>query len=239
MSKFTYEFTLENGEVYKFTVDLDNPRKHPKKESAFGTRLDFHKCQNCPLAPEEHTHCPVAIDIEEVAEHFKDILSFERVHVRVRSEERDYLKVCDVQTALKSLLGLIMASGRCPILSQLTPMAHYHLPFASVEETIYRVVGAYLIKQYFMHREGEKPDLELQGLRQLYSQLQIVNKDFMTRIRAASSSDANLNAINILFSLSAVVAITILDKLDQMKPMFFNDPPGLDQDSTMEQVCED
>ena len=180
--------------------------------------------------------CPVAIDIEEVAEHFSDILSFERVHVRVRTEERDYVKVCDVQTALKSLLGLIMASGSCPILSQFSPMAHYHLPFASTEETIYRVVGAYLLKQYFVNREGKEPDLALKGLRELYSELQTVNKDFMVRIRAASRSDANLNAINILFSLSAVVAMTILDKLDRMKPMFFKDSPDLDEERVLEQI---
>ena len=43
----------------------------------------------------------------------------------------------------------------------------------------------------------------------------------MRRIRAASQSDANLNAINILLSLSSVVALTLDDRLEEIKPLFF------------------
>ncbi len=163
----------------------------------------------------------MALDIEEVAARFKDILSYEQAQVRVLSKEREYLKKCDIQTGLKSLLGLIMASSRCPTLSQFKPMAIYHLPFASIDETIYRVSGAYLLKQYFLNKEGIKPDLKLLGLWKFYRELQLVNKDFMRRIRAASQSDANLNAINILLSLSSVVALTLDDRLEEIKPLFF------------------
>ena len=238
MAKFTYEFNLENGEVYDFTVDLERPRAKEKATHPPWTELDFHKCRNCPLSSEIHHHCPVAVDIEEVAEQFTDILSFERVEVRVKTKERDYVKNCDVQTGLKSLLGLIMASGTCPTLSQFKPMAYYHLPFATVEETIYRVVGSYLVKQYFINKEGDTPDLALKGLGTLYKELQAVNQDFMTRIRAASRSDANLNAINILFSLSAVVAMTLQSKLNEIKPLFFRELPKGGSPSPSEETGE-
>ena len=37
-----------------------------------------------------------------------------------------------------------MALSGCPVLEQLKPMARFHLPFASVEETIYRAASMYL-----------------------------------------------------------------------------------------------
>ena len=51
----------------------------------------------------------------------------------------------------------------------------------------------------------------------------------MKRIKAASPRDANLNAINTLFSLSMMVAMTFLSKLEEIKPLFF---------STMAQVTK-
>ncbi len=218
-----YEITLKNGEVHHFEVDVTRNQSgpNPRKGGAEWTQLDYRQCANCPLSKQEHTYCPVAVDIEEVAERFKNILSFEVADVRVVTEARNYQKKCDIQSGLKSLLGLIMASSSCPTLSEFKPMAIYHLPFATVEETIYRVTGAYLLKQYFLNKEGTKPDLELIGLEKFYKDLQQVNKDFMKRIRAASQSDANLNAINILLSLSSVVALTLDDRLEDIKPLFF------------------
>ncbi len=216
-----YKFTLENGEVHSFEVNVYRESPRPRDDRAEWTRLGYHQCTNCPLSKEEHRYCPVAVDIEEVAERFKDILSYEQATVRVLSKEREYLKKCDIQTGLKSLLGLIMASSRCPTLSQFKPMAIHHLPFANIDETIYRVSGAYLLKQYFLNKEGIEPDLKLLGLWKFYRELQLVNKDFMRRIRAASQSDANLNAINILLSLSSVVALTLDERLEEIKPLFF------------------
>jgi len=212
---------LKNGEIQRFEVDVHRDSADPHEDRAEWTLLAYHQCANCPLSKEEHKYCPVAVDIEEVAERFKDILSFERAEVRVLTDARAYLKTCDVQTGLKSLLGLIMASSRCPTLSEFKPMAIYHLPFSTVEETIYRVTGAYLLKQYFLNKEGTQPDMKLLGLEKFYRELQQVNKDFMKRIRAASRSDANLNAINILLSLSAVVALTLDERLEEIKPLFF------------------
>ncbi len=220
-SMMVYEFTLKNGEVHRFEVDVHRDTAQHREDRADWTRLGYHQCANCPLSKDEHKYCPVAVDIEQVAERFKNILSFERADVRVLSDARDYLRNCDVQTGLKSLLGLIMASSQCPTLSQFKPMAIYHLPFATVEETVYRVSGAYLLKQYFLNKEGNEPDMKLLGLENFYRELQQVNKDFMRRIRAASQSDANLNAINILLSLSAVVALTLDERLEDIKPLFF------------------
>lgn len=228
MSQFTYEFKFADGSVNRFEIDLEQERGRTRRteERPPWTELEFHQCANCPLNVEEHPHCPVAIDVEEVAEKFRDALSFERADVWVRTKDRDYYKNCDVQSGLKSLMGLIMGASDCPILTQMKPMAHYHLPFSSVQETVYRVAGAYLLKQYFLRLAGVEPDMDLAGLERLYSDLQVVNRGLIQRIRAASAKDANLNALNILFSLSSVVAMTLDEKLEELKPLFVRDREG-------------
>ena len=222
--RFIYEFHFPDQEVRKFKVITGQPesRKSAQKdEPTPWTLLNFNQCKNCPFSKDDRECCPVALDIEEIAASFCNILSYEKAEVRVITEQREYRKVCDVQTGLKSLLGLIMGSSECPILSHLEPMAHYHLPFSSIEETIFRVTGSYMLKQYYISLEGHTPDLELIGLQELYENLQIVNIDFMRRIQEASRSDANMNALNILFALSSVVSMTLVEKLQELRPLFF------------------
>ena len=79
-------------------------------------------------------------------------------------------------TGLQSLFGLMMATSGCPILSRLRPLADYHLPFADIDETVHRVVGTYLMRQYFEGQEtGTEPDLELTALKDYYKELEIVD----------------------------------------------------------------
>lgn len=232
MRQFTYEFRFDSGERIHFTVDLErHTADTPPAEElpAPWTQLDYHQCANCPLRLDEHPRCPVAMDLQGVARDFSQVLSFTEAEVLVHSAERTYFHRCDVQTGLKSLLGLIMGSSACPILAQLRPMAWFHLPFASIDETIYRVAGAFLLREYYEHRDGKPAHLELPELDTLYADLQQLNRDFMGRLRAASERDANLNAVNILFSLSAVVAMTWTEKLDELRGLFpgpAEAPPG-------------
>lgn len=213
-----YTFTLNDGSVQKFTVNLD--RRFFFKESAQShpdwVALSFNQCTNCPLKMAESPFCPVAIDIEDIAVKFQKLLSSDQVLVEVQSKERKYSKHCDVQTGLRSLLGLVMATSACPILSRLRPLAYYHLPFANQEETLFRTVSAYLIQQYLLFREGKIEALDLKGLDQLYKDILIVNRSFKTRIEAVSVKDANMNAIVSLFSLSMGVAYSLEDNLKDL-----------------------
>ena len=52
-----------------------------------------------------------------------------------------------------ALMGLIMATGSCPWFQQLRTLADTHLPFASIEDTLLRVAGTYLIQEYFVARQ--------------------------------------------------------------------------------------
>lgn len=218
-----YEFTLADGRVHRFLVGEDEPPT--TAELPAWTRLDFHQCASCPLRAESSPRCPAAVDVFRITERFADLLSYDRVHVRVIRDSRTYTIDCDVQTGLGSLLGLVMASSACPVLSQLRGLARFHLPFAEFEETLFRTVGLYLLRQYFVARDGGTPDFELRGLTRLYDDLQEVNRAFKQRIEGAAPRDASINAVTLLFSMSALVAMSLDSGLDQLRELLEIAPP--------------
>jgi hypothetical protein len=160
--------------------------------------------------------------LEQIATQFSDIISFEKARVEVHTPERTYTKDCDVQTGLRSLLGLVMATSACPILSQLKGLADSHLPFATLEETLFRTTGAYLIKQYFIYKGGNVPDWNMQGLDYFYKNLQTVNRGFKRRLDSAftNEKEAHLNAIGSLLYVSMGVTYSLEDNLSELKSVF-------------------
>jgi len=139
----TYICKIDNGQAIQFEVDLDRDDSSHSGAHPEWTELDFHQCSNCPLDKNTHSHCPASLDIKDIASRFSALMSHGEVDVTVITVERDYFKRCDVQTALSSLFGLVLATSACPILAELKSMAIFHLPFASLEETIFRTVGFY------------------------------------------------------------------------------------------------
>ena len=224
-----YHFLIEGKESLKFSVDLK--RKYSKEKDAerhpFWAALNYHKCVVCPLSGSEFHHCPVAVDLQDVMATFSDTISHRRAEMHVLTPEREFVHHCDVQTGLNSLLGLIMATSACPILSQLRPLANFHLPFATAEETLYRTVGAYLVKQYFVLQNGNKPDFELAGLGVLYQKLISLNTCFAARVRSASEQDANINAVIRMDNFSILVLFALKDNLMHEKVKFYS---GYEQD---------
>ena len=215
-----YTITLDYGRTFRFKVDPErtaNPRasRIPPPE---WTKLEFNQCSNCPLKPETSPHCPVAVDVVQIIAAFKSILSYENVNVTVTTADRTYSKRTDAQTGLRSYLGLVMATSACPYFSRLKGLARFHLPFATMEETIFRTTGAYLIQQYFVLKDGGTPDLELRGLKEFYDELQTVNRCFKLRVDAASELDANMNATASLVYLAMGVSYSLDDKLGEMRP---------------------
>lgn len=215
-----YELRLDDGSEHRFVVDPS--RRLPLVDETRApewTRLAYQRCRNCPLDEAEHDRCPAAVDASDILERFKSVLSYVQAEVRVHTGERTFTRRVDVQTALHSLLGLVMATSGCPHLGSLRPLAHHHLPFATKEETVFRVTSAYLLRQHFVAMDGGEPDLKLDGLKRLYQELQEVNRAFTERVRAAAERDANLNAVVLLFSLSVLVSFT-LDDLAQIRERY-------------------
>jgi predicted metal-binding transcription factor (methanogenesis marker protein 9) len=218
----TYDYELPDGTVYSFQIDLNRPTQptaSPTTDRAAlppWTRLEFHRCENCSLAATQ-TCCPAAVDAAPILERFSHVLSTARLKVTVRDASRMFSKETDAQMGLQTLLALVMASSTCPILCRLRSQALFHLPFASVEETLYRTVGDYLIKQYFIMKDGGQPDFALTGLDALYHDLATLNIHFFSRIKAACTKDANLNAVVVLRSLSEIVSMSLDERLVSLR----------------------
>jgi hypothetical protein len=219
----TYKFFFADGHTWQFPVEVhrkyrpgDDGARH-----ADWARLEYNQCSNCPLKPQQFPNCPVAADIESVVERFKASLSYERARVEVHMPERTVVKECDTQTGLRSLMGLVMATSACPLLSRLKCLARMHLPFASLEETLFRAVGYYLLQQYYIYKSGGTPDMALDGLEKYYEELETLNACLARRFREACQQDANLNAVVSLFYLSLGINYSITTNLDELK-QFFN-----------------
>ena len=156
--EFIYNFIQENGSKKEFHIKLHSHSLALIHESygelPIWANLEFSQCSNCTLKKAKHEFCPVAANIVKITEFFKDSSSFEEVDIQLETEEREYSKRTSLQKGVSSMLGIIMVTSGCPILSKLKPMVRFHLPFANIEETIYRAVSMYLVKQFFSKRKG-------------------------------------------------------------------------------------
>ena len=219
-----YRFGLEDGQEEIFHYRLDPVKL--EIDAGFGaeppewTQLGFHQCDNCPLALAEVERCPAAMNMAELVSRFTELLSHDRATVIVSTCERLVQMETTVQKGICSLMGLLMATSRCPMTSFFKPMARFHLPFASTEETIWRATSTYLLAQYFKQQEGNTPDLHFEGLSRIYSDIQTVNLSFAKRLRAACHSDSMVNAIILLDLFAQSMPSAIEASLEEIRHLF-------------------
>lgn len=182
--------------------------------------LDVCQCRVCPLNADESPYCPAALSFRELMAEFGDLLSYTEVEATVITRERTISAATTVQKALSSLVGLRMATCGCPILAKFKPMARFHLPFATTEETVFRAASAYLLAQYFLKRRGKEADLDLAGLRKTYALIHEVNIGLAERLRTIPSGDAHLNALVILDVFAHALPSSIDDNLAEIEHLF-------------------
>lgn len=224
--KYYYKFKFSNGNEHTFTLNLSPDRMSMAKTMALeGDKPDWvnlgsFRCENCTLDEKEHQYCPVAESLVEIIEAFKETTSVEIVDVVVRTPEREMSSSVSIQQALGSLLGLYMATCGCPILKRFAPMAKFHLPFASVEETMYRSISNYLLAQYFILKEGGEPDWELESFRKFYGEVETVNISLCARVRSACLHDANINAVIVLDNFAKNITYLMDNVLTTLRDMF-------------------
>lgn len=218
-----YTFKMDDGKVLNYHVEFERSRDKQlsKNDYPAWTQLDFHQCPNCPLKPEEYSHCPAAIDAQEIVMGFNEVLSCNATDIHVCSPEREYFKHTDAQTGLRALIGFVMASSACPILATMRGMAYFHLPFASMDEAVFRITSSYLLRQYFHHKNtGEAPDMALEGLKQHFQEMQTLNFHFLERIRAGCEADSNLNVLATLFTISSMLSLSLERHLKEIEHLF-------------------
>jgi hypothetical protein len=221
---FDYSFVFEGKENIDFSINLDahslNYISDAQDVPADWALLENDKCPNCTLDATTSPYCPVCLRIHNVLLPFLNTASFEKVKVIVRSAERTYSSDTSVQKGLSSMLGIYMVTCGCPIMAYLKPMVRYHLPFASLEDTIYRAVSSYLLRQYFKHKRKEKADWDLKGLIDIYKEVQIVNEALVERFRSLTKKDASVNAIILLDIFAKELPYSIEDRLKELEYLF-------------------
>ena len=220
---YRYTFTFDDGRTRSFEVHLDPDTLNiipPENQTPPPwARLDFASCTHCAL-PEGTVFCPIAANIGPIVDVFSDVLSFRTADVTVETAERKYQKTGPVQDALFPLLGIYMSASGCPTMEKLKPMVRHHLPFASVDETIYRVLSMYVTAQYLRMQNGLEPDWQLSGLSDTYDQINQVNHEFCQRLAKAAKEDALVNALVILDAFGTLVKIPNPRGNEKLRKMF-------------------
>ncbi len=219
MSTIRYTLTFEDAGHVECVIDTERTASEQAAiASPEWTRLGHHQCSHCPLSAEQHTHCPAAQDIAKIVTRFSEAPSHKAVHVQAHMLERTHSRHTDLQTALQSVLGLMMATSACPVLSRMKGPARLHMPFATLDETLFRMVGAYFIGQYHRARQGLTPDWSLHSLADFYEQVQTVNQHLKLRLDSMAGNDAHLNAVVSLMSVSMLVSFSLDQNLENLKP---------------------
>lgn len=219
-----YFFGLSTGAEFSLELQL-NPSTmelidETPEDLPSWTALGFHQCPNCPLAPEEYSSCPLASSLVNLVDICKDLNSYDDIELRVVTPGRTVTAHTTAQRGVSSLLGLMVATSPCPWTKYFRPMARFHLPLATEEETIYRAASMYMLAQYFVREQEGDADYDLKGLSDIYANMQQINTAMAERLRAAESRDGTVNAIILLDLFAKAMPGVIEDSLDELKYLF-------------------
>ncbi len=219
-----YLFRLPDQTTRDFTLQLDPEQLlltgHLTDALPDWTQLDFEQCGHCPLSVAEVPNCPLAASLVGVIDLSREVLSHDEVEVIVITAERAIRNRTTAQRGISAIMGLISATSGCPHTRFLKPMARFHLPFATEEETIYRAASMYLMGQYFRRLHGQEADLDLDGLAECYRNLQSVNQAMIQRLRSASEKDSAANALVLLDLFAKAMPYSIEDSLEEVRYLF-------------------
>ena len=225
--RFHYQFKFSDGTTKDYSIlltpdTLSLIREDDDRSPADWTRLECDQCKGCPLTPDTHPRCPIAVNIMELVDNFKDVFSYHDCTVMCETQERTFLKKTSVMEGLSAIFGVIMATSDCPVMEFLKPMARFHLPFSTIEETTVRTASMYLLAQYFKHKDQSGMKFDFSNLEKHYARVQLVNEGLLKRIQGISSEDADKNAIITLHSLSQFLSMEIDYSLGGLESVFIN-----------------
>lgn len=218
-----YSFELPGDRQHEFSFSLNTETFEIETNAARvnpdWTQLEYCRCSHCPL--EEQTHCPVAVNICNIVLPMGSVISYETVSCQVETQERTSLTKTTAQDAIRSLMLFVIATSSCPHTDFLKPMARFHLPFSTLEETASRMVSTYLLFQYFRKDQGHEFDHDLKGLHEICKNFETIGFAMAERLRTEGlSGDAGMNALVILHGFSQFVPMYIDGHLDVIRPAY-------------------
>ncbi len=130
-----YSFTLKDGDKEVFDLQLDGKtlilREPVTQNPPLWTRLQFQQCPHCPLTADIYQNCPLAVNLVNIVKRFDRLISYDQIQVEVLTAERLISRNISAQEGLSSLMGLLIATSKCPFTDFFKPMARFHLPFAN------------------------------------------------------------------------------------------------------------
>lgn len=220
-----YRIRLSEAITEEFDYEMDGttfdliPARQTAKPPAW-TELGFKQCPNCPLKPDKHPYCPVALQLHAIVERFHTTRSIDEVMLEVVTEQRTTTQTTTLQEALASMLSLVFPVSGCPRTEGMKPLARFHVPLASEEETVFNVAGMYLLAQYFVNLKNKNGVLSFEGLIRMYDELHIVNKTVASRLQEVTSSDSLKNAITLLDMYSSLIPMLLQDQLVEIRKFF-------------------
>ena len=219
--RYILEFSESNKEIFDVTLDKSTGKLISElcEPAPDWTKLEFEQCSNCPLDTAEVDRCPAAVSLVDISRRVGAVLSHSMVNVVVLFDERWVGKRTTSQEVISSLMGLHIATSGCPHTDYLRPMARFHLPLASSDETLVRTTGSYFLRQYFNKKTNGYFDVELSGLAELYSEMQIVNTSIAKRLRL-SGEFTEINSLTILDTFAQEIPLQIEDKLEEIELLF-------------------
>jgi hypothetical protein len=219
-----YVYNLSDGTQEIFDLHLDPVRftllKRPAGSLPEWTLRSFHQCPACPFPDHDPPYCSVAANLVDLVGRFNHLTSYDEVVVKVITHKRTVSTKTSAQQGISSLMGLLIAISECPHTDFFKPMARFHQPFASEEETIWRAISTYLLTQYFLTRQGGVFDSDLKGLIQIYDNIKKVNLSLAKRLRAVCEADSTVNAVIVLDVFAKSMPPAIEKSLTKLRPVF-------------------
>jgi hypothetical protein len=207
-----FNFALDEKTFELVDKQVDNPPAW--------TELAYRQCPHCPLKPEDSPHCPMALQIHKIVDRLHDTKSIDEVEMEVVTDDRTVIATTAIQHALSSMLGLITPISGCPKTAYMRPLARFHVPMSSEEETVFRVAGMYLLAQYFLTHNGSSGKFAFDGLIQIYEDMHDLNKAVASRLQMATSSDSMKNAITLIDMYSTLIPMLLEDQLVEIRSFF-------------------
>ena len=167
-----------------------------------------------------HPSCPVALNLVPLVERLDRLVSYDDVTLEVATAERQIRQQTTAQRAIGSLMGLLIAVSRCPHTHFFKPMARFHLPLATEEETSYRAAANFMLARYFLRNAPQPADSVLDELIAIYRRMQAINQAMANRLRAASGNDSSVNAIIMLDMYAKGMPYLINKDLEEIRQLF-------------------
>ena len=223
-TEITYRIKLNDQvtEVFEFVLDdttFDLPLPEIE-DPPHWAELEHNKCSHCPLDAEEHPHCPMALHLHTILERFHDTKSIDMVELEVETDERRVIQKVQLQKALADMLTMVFPTSGCPKTKYMKPLARFHAPLASEEETVFRVTGMYMLAQYFVNTTNREAEIDFEGLSRIYEEMHELNAAVARRLMSATNSDSTKNAITLVDMYSTLVPMLLEDELVEMRGFF-------------------